>query len=74
MTKAQTENPGSVIGFEPIFQGSFGLPIRNIVTEHVKKLQDAITEQQEKAGQLLKENNTSFLNARLNSKLPINDH
>ena len=58
MTKAQTKIQDGETGFESIFQGSFGLPIRNIVTEHVKKLQDGITEQQEKAGRLLKENNT----------------
>ena len=60
MTKAQTEIQDGESGFEPIFQGSLGLPIRNTVTEYVKKLQDAITEQQEKAGRLLKENNTYF--------------
>ncbi len=48
MTKAQTENQGSEIGFELIFQAGFGLPITNIVTEYIKKLQDAITEQHEK--------------------------
>lgn len=58
MTKAQTEIQDGESGFEPIFQGSLGLPIRNTVTEYVKKLQDAITEQQEKASRLLKENNT----------------
>ena len=58
MTKAQTENQDSEGGFEPIFQVGFGLPIRNIVTEHVKKLRDDITEQQEKADRLLEENNT----------------
>lgn len=58
MTKSQTKNRDGESGFESMFQGSFGLPIRNIVTEHVKKLQDAITEQQEKSGRLLKENNT----------------
>jgi hypothetical protein len=57
MTKAPNIQDGES-GFESIFQGSFGLPIRNIVNEHVKKLQDAIIEQQEKAGRLLKENNT----------------
>lgn len=58
MTKSQTKNQDGESGFESMFQGSFGLPIRNIVTEHVKKLQDAITEQLEKSGRLLKENNT----------------
>jgi len=58
MTKTQTEIQDDESGFEPIFQGSLGLPIRNTVTEDVKKLQDAITEQQEKVGRLLKENNT----------------
>jgi hypothetical protein len=58
MTKSQIKIQDGESGFESIFQGSFGLPIMNIVTEHVKKLQDAITEQQEKAGRLLKENNT----------------
>ncbi len=58
MTKAPTNIQDGESGFESIFQGSFGLPLRNIVNEHVKKLQDAIIEQQEKAGRLLKENNT----------------
>lgn len=58
MTKAPINIQDGESGFESIFQGSFGLPIRNIVNEHVKKLQDAIIEQQEKAGRLLKENNT----------------
>jgi hypothetical protein len=58
MTKSQTKNQDGESGFESMFQGSFGMPISNIVTKHVKKLQDAITEQQEKSGRLLKENNT----------------
>jgi hypothetical protein len=58
MTKSQTKNQDGESGFESMFQGSLGMPISNIVTKHVKKLQDAITEQQEKSGRLLKENNT----------------
>lgn len=58
MTKAQTEIQDGESGFEPIFQGGLGLPIRNIVTENVKKLQEAIGVQQEKTERLLKENNT----------------
>jgi hypothetical protein len=65
MTKAQTENQGSKIGFEQIFQAGFGLPNRNIVTERVKKLQDAMTEQQEKADRLLEENNKYLSSERV---------
>lgn len=65
MTKAQTENQGSEIGFEQIFQAGFGLPNRNIVTEHVKKLQDAMTEQQAKADRLLEENNKYLSSERV---------
>lgn len=65
MTKAQTENQGSEIGFEQVFQAGLGLLNRNIVTEHVKKLQDAMTEQQEKADRLLEENNKYLSSERV---------
>jgi hypothetical protein len=58
MTKAQTENQDCERGSEPIFRAGLGLPISNIVTERVKKLQDAIEQQQGKRERLLKENNT----------------
>ena len=58
MPKPQTRNRNCAEGFEGLFQAGLGLPIGNFVTERVRKLQEAIGEQQKITERLLKENNT----------------
>ena len=58
MTKAQINCENNQKDIEPMFQTGLGLPIVDLVTEGVKKLQEAIVEQQEKTERLLKENKT----------------